>query len=145
MTIDETKELHIYTDGGSRGNPGSAAIGIVIRNKDKETLHEISKTLGIATNNIAEYTAVKDSLLYLVNKLQSKTCEVRLSFFLDSELVVRQLTGLYKIRDPNLAILANEIRKFEASFLSISYTHIRRELNKEADLLVNKALDAKSS
>lgn len=141
MNINKTNELTINTDGGSRGNPGPAAIGIVIQTKDKEIIETISKTIGTATNNYAEYTAVKEALSFLDKKLESKTCEVKIEFVLDSELVVRQLTGIYKIKDQTLLKLSQEIKQLATNFANISYTHVRREFNKEADALVNKALD----
>jgi ribonuclease HI len=145
MSINEKTNFHIFTDGGSRGNPGQAAIGIVIKDENNEILHEIGETLGVATNNTAEYTAVIHALKYVIEQIKEKTCEVSLSFFLDSELVVRQLTGIYKIKDDNLNNLAMTINKLKKNFKNITFTHVRRELNKEADALVNKALDAKKN
>ncbi len=131
----------INTDGGSRGNPGPAAIGIVIRDATKVILHEVKQYIGIKTNNFAEYTAVKEALSFLQNSLKEKTCEAKAEFILDSELVVRQLTGAYKVKDPTLLGLYQEIKKMQSSFKSVEFTHVRREFNKEADVLVNKALD----
>ncbi len=139
--LNSEKELIINTDGGSRGNPGQAAIGIVIRNSDREILHQIAETIGITTNNVAEYTAVREALKFI----KSETCEAVVSFFLDSELVVRQLTGIYKIKDPTLRNYLIEIKELENCFPKVSYTHVKREFNKEADALVNKALDAETA
>jgi ribonuclease HI len=96
--------LIINTDGGSRGNPGPAAVGIVIRDEHNSLIKEHSWYLGITTNNIAEYTAVITALQIATEIQADKTCETKIDFFLDSELVVRQLLGIYKIRDPKLQI-----------------------------------------
>ncbi len=143
MINNNPTHLIINTDGGSRGNPGPAAIGVKITLPDGSIFHQISQQIGITTNNIAEYTAVKEALSFLSKKFKEKTCEVKVSFYLDSELVVRQLTGIYKIKEPTLATLANQIQQLKLPFSDVTFTHVRRELNKDADLLVNMALDNK--
>lgn len=136
--------LNIFTDGGSRGNPGPAAIGIHT-STGSDTIFQLSETIGHATNNTAEYTAVIKSLQYLLDH-QITVKEIK--FFLDSELVVRQLIGQYKIKDTNLIKLNLQIRnliselKTQSLTEQISFSHIRREKNKIADSLVNRALDA---
>lgn len=129
--------MQIFTDGGSRGNPGPAAYGFVAKNKDKTLIKGFS-TIGIATNNTAEYTAVIEAL----KKLSKTHKDEDLDFFLDSQLVVSQLTGKYKIKNESIKILVTEVKKLEKNFKKISYTHIPREQNKEADALVNLALDS---
>lgn len=132
----------IFTDGGSRGNPGEAAIGIVVINPENgKKLAEIAKCIGKATNNIAEYSAVLEAL-HWVKKQKKKDCE--LDFILDSELVVKQLTGEYKVKDPNLKVIYFKVKQliFELGNRS-AFTSVKREKNREADALVNKALDNK--
>jgi len=121
----------IYTDGGSRGNPGPSACAFVIHG-----VHQQGYYLGIGTNNNAEYMGVLKAYAYL-SPIQSPPV---LNFYLDSELVVKQLTGLYKIKDSNLQRIAFEIKKFQKNY-SVTYTHIPRSQNIIADLLVNQTLD----
>lgn len=129
--------LRIWTDGGSRGNPGPAAIGVVIEKNGKKEAR-IAKCIGNATNNIAEYSAVLEALSYVEENIGKSSIE----FFIDSELVVRQLNGQYKVRDEKLKEHFFKIReKFLSLGGQIKFTHVRREQNREADSLVNKALD----
>lgn len=135
-------KIDIHTDGGSRGNPGPAAIGVVIREAStKKLIHCFSQTIGVATNNIAEYQAVIAAYNWLINHQASL---VSLNFFLDSALVVNQMKGLWRVKDSNLRQKVIQLRELEASLnCSIQYTAIPRELNSEADLLLNQALDKK--
>jgi len=129
----------IHTDGGARGNPGPAGIGVVIE-KDNKTIAEFDKAIGETTNNVAEYTAVIEALMYVKNTIQepNKT----LAFILDSQLVVNQLNGLFKIKDSKLRTLAFKIRQLEQEVGGqITYTSVPREKNKRADFFVNSALD----
>ncbi len=132
-------KLIIHTDGGARGNPGPAAIGVTIT-QDGRTIGEISKTIGDATNNVAEYRAVVEALLWIED---SGIHPQEIAFFLDSTLVVNQLNGIFKIKEPHLRELLLRIRHLEQGITAtISYTAVRREFNKRADFLVNQALDA---
>lgn len=128
--------LEIYCDGGARGNPGPAAYGFVVK-LDGKTIKESGKTLGIATNNFAEYTAVIAALKWASSDYQGED----LNFFLDSKLAASQLSGLYKIKSASIRNLVFEIKTLETQFGQIKYSHIPREKNKEADLMVNLALD----
>lgn len=130
------KKLIIYTDGGARGNPGPAGIGAILFNEEKKIVAEISTYLGVATNNQAEYKA----LIAALKKAQELKAE-ELECYLDSELVVKQLKREYKVKNQDLAPLFLEIHNLSLSFKKITYTHIRRELNKEADKLANEAMD----
>lgn len=126
----------LYTDGGARGNPGPGAIGIVIMNDKDEVIYEASKYIGKCTNNEAEYTALQQGLKdSLDRKIES------LDVFMDSELVVKQLNGEYKVKNDRLKDIYNEIKKISTGFSKVTYSHIKREKNKKADLLVNEALD----
>ena len=125
-----------YTDGGSRGNPGPSAAGGVIFSPEHKQLAEVSKYLGVRTNNYAEYT----SLIITLEKcilLNIKNIEV----FMDSKLVIEQLNGKWKVKNESLKILFNEVKELLKSFQQFSFKHIKREFNKHADSLVNKCLD----
>lgn len=131
-------KLKIFTDGGSRGNPGDAAIGIVI--EGQQFLQEIATTIGKTTNNVAEYTALLTALQELP-KLEKDSVE-RADFFLDSLLVVQQMKGVYAVKDPTLRSLAQQARSIISALpFPITFTHIPRSQNARADALVNKALD----
>jgi len=133
----------IHTDGGSRGNPGQAAIGAIALSDDNE-LFTISEKIGETTNNVAEYTAVIRSLETLRER---RIVSKKILFILDSELIVRQITGIYKVKQPHLLTLRNKIvtlisnLREESIVEKLSFMTVPREKNKEADLLVNKALD----
>lgn len=125
----------LFTDGGARGNPGPAAIGGVLYQGEKEIAH-FSQYIGETTNNQAEYKALLAGL-----ELARKHQVTDLECFLDSELVVKQLKKEYKVKDAELAKLFVKVWNLSQEFSGISFTHVRRELNKEADRLVNLALD----
>jgi ribonuclease HI len=131
-------KLTIFTDGGSRGNPGPSGIGAVLKNEAGVVVAEISEYIGETTNNQAEYQAV----LAAIEKARELEAE-DLNFFLDSELVVKQLNREYKVRDKGLAPLFIKIYNAGLGFKKVSFTHVRREKNIEADKLVNEALDKK--
>lgn len=130
--------ITIYTDGGSRGNPGEAAYGFVVCQDGKE-LYKEGKRLGINTNNFAEYSAVIHALKHITRSRQHVASII---FFLDSKLVVEQLTGHWKIKSESIRSLYHTVKTFELSLgIPITYKHIPREKNKEADRMVNLALD----
>ena len=130
------KKYIIYSDGGARGNPGPAAIGAVIKDEKDKIIQEISKTIGETTNNQAEYQAILAGL-EAVKKIGAEEVDC----FLDSELVVKQLRHEYKVKNKELAPLFIKVHNLSLQFKKISFTHVRREQNKEADKLVNEALD----
>lgn len=132
--------VHIYTDGGSRGNPGDAAIGIDIRAGER-VLFQKGEVIGRATNNEAEYTAVLSSLQWLQKEAESLQVD-RVSWFLDSKLVVEQLMKRWKIKDQRMKAFADEIwQQLDTLSLPYSFSHIPRAENAVADSLVNAALD----
>ncbi len=135
--------LKIYCDGGSRGNPGHAASAFAVY-KNGKVIHKEARYIGKATNNIAEYKAVGFALDWLkVNKVPA---DDTVKFILDSELVVKQLTGVYKVKNSKLALLVVEIKKKERKFhFKVYYSVVTRESNQLADSLVNKELDKKIS
>lgn len=129
--------LTIHTDGGARGNPGPAAVGVVFDCHDFHLEH--GRSIGEATNNVAEYKAVLDAV-GLLGEVPVPVTE--LQFFLDSELVVRQLLGQYRVKDANLQALHSEVTKqLRAVGLPYHFSHVRREQNKLADKLVNQTLN----
>jgi len=133
------KKIITHTDGGARGNPGPAAIGCVIEDQQTHEIYTISRSIGSTTNNQAEYRA----LLAALEKAKDLHA-THVACYLDSELVVKQMNGDYKVRAKNLAPLFLKIWNLSHDFSSISFTHIPRSLNKKADALVNEALDRES-
>lgn len=133
--------ITINTDGGARGNPGPAAIGVVIRDGKGKVVKEYGKTIGNATNNIAEYSAVVSALETLLKMLGAKAKQAEVLIEADSELVVKQLKGEYKVKDSNLQKEFIKVYNLKQSLGKIDYKHIPREKNKRADQLVNEALD----
>lgn len=139
LSVDKNtsnNKLIVYTDGGSRGNPGPSACGFVIKTTDDTLLFEGGKYLGITTNNQAEYQAVK---LALEKALELGAKHIQ--FRLDSQLVVNQLNGVYQIRNRDLWPIHSAIKEAISRLAGVSFTHVRREFNKEADAMVNKILD----
>ncbi len=131
-------ELTIFTDGGSRGNPGPAAYGYVITDDDKKIVHEEGKTIGVNTNNVAEYSAIVESLRWIEQNAKAS----KITYFMDSLLACQQLSGKWKIKNENLRSLFFTIKELERKIgTPVTYSHVRREYNKEADKLVNQALD----
>jgi probable phosphoglycerate mutase len=127
----------VYTDGASRGNPGRAAIGAAIyAEEDGEVVASVSEDIGTATNNVAEYRAVIAGLEE-AKRLGATEVDLRA----DSLLLVRQLTGEYRVKAPGLKPLAGRAAALLRQFDSITITHVRRELNEVADALANAALD----
>jgi len=130
------KKLIIHTDGGARGNPGPAGIGIVMADEQGKIIKTISRYLGRATNNQAEYQALLTAINEAV-KLKAQEAD----FYLDSELVVKQMKREYKVKDKELQSLFVKIYNQTLQFKKISFHHVGREKNKEADALANKAMD----
>lgn len=140
----QKKKIVAMTDGGARGNPGPAAIGVYIADQSGKELARFGRRIGESTNNTAEYLAVIAALLFLKEKWgQGNFSEVgKVEFLLDSNLVVNQLNGNYKIKQKHLMELALRVKSLEKEIgASIIYRHIPREQNRTADLLVNQALD----
>ncbi|MDR7416312.1 MAG: ribonuclease HI family protein [Armatimonadota bacterium] len=127
----------VRADGASRGNPGPAAIGVVVETPQGQVLREISEQIGEATNNVAEYRAVLRGL-EVAAELGATRVEIRV----DSELVARQLRGQYRVRSPQLRPLYEEARRKLGEFREAVIRTVRREENTRADELANRALDA---
>ncbi len=133
--------IRIRTDGGSRGNPGPSGIGVVIESRDSgEVLEEHYAYLGTTTNNQAEYRAV---LLGLerARALNAKTVEV----VADSELLIKQATGIYRVKNTEIRLRFEEMKRLERGFERVIYRHVRREENTKADALANRAMDERAS
>lgn len=130
-------KLKTYTDGGARGNPGPAAAGIVVKNEANKTLAAFGVYLGHQTNNFAEYTAVIEAL-----KKAKELGATEVECIMDSLLVVKQMRREYKVKEPTLQKLFLQVYNLSQEFKKITYRHVYREDNKEADAEVNKALDA---
>ena len=140
------KKFIIYTDGGSRGNPGKAGIGVVICNEKDQEVKKYGEYIGDnLTNNDAEYSAVifalkKFKALFGKKLAENTDIEIRA----DSELVVKQLNGQYRLENPKIQQFFIEIWNLKFDFQSVKFKHIPREKNREADRLVNEALDAET-
>jgi len=125
----------VNVDGGARGNPGPAAIGVVVRD-GSGVLEEVGETIGEATNNVAEYRALLRGI-----QLAAERGASELELIGDSELVVRQVEGRYKVKNAGMKELHEEVKRALRSFDSWTIRHVRRESNADADRLVNEALD----
>lgn len=140
--MDQTTIINIYTDGGSRGNPGNAALGVYIEDEERNKLTQIGKKLGVATNNIAEYSAILEALTWVVENKNALSNLKKINMFMDSQLATSQLNGIYKIKNSNIREIMFKIRQRENEIgIPITYSHIGREFNKKADRMVNLALD----
>lgn len=129
--------LHLFTDGGSRGNPGQAAIAYILEDPVQGiVLREHQERIGIETNNVAEYRALIEGL-----KAAQSFQPNRLICHLDSELIVRQLNGQYQVKMPTLQPLFDEVQHISSELPDVVFTHVPREDNYRADALVNRAFD----
>jgi ribonuclease HI len=129
-------KLIVNVDGGARGNPGPAAIGVVVRNADGAVVESVGETIGRATNNVAEYRALLRGV-----ELASAHGATELELIGDSELVVRQIEGRYKVKHADMKELHTRAKALLAEFDSWSIRHVKRAQNADADQLVNEALD----
>ncbi len=135
------EKLIVYCDGGSRGNPGKSASAFVVK-KNGQVIKSGSVFLGISTNNVAEYKAVMLALIWILKNPSIKYQVSSITFFLDSELVVRQLAGLYKVKNKKLQSLFMVIKNIEKKlFAKVNYVSVKRKKNILADTLVNQELD----
>ena len=125
-----------YIDGGARGNPGPAGYGVRIESADGSLIDELHGGLGVATNNVAEYNGLLAALRYAIEHGHR---DVRIKA--DSELLVKQMRGEYQVKHPGLQLLHQEARALAARLGRVTFEHIRRELNKEADRLSNLGMD----
>lgn len=131
-----SKQVIIYTDGASRGNPGPASAGFVVYDTNNICIYEEAFLLGTQTNNFAEYSAVLRALTLSATNNITTLCLKS-----DSEFLVKQLMGLYKVKSPNIKTLYQECKKAICLIDNIQFQHVRREYNKRADKLANLILD----
>jgi len=135
LNTEEREHAEIFCDGASSGNPGNAGIGVVINLHDGNPACRLSEYIGIATNNVAEYTA------FIRGLEEARSLGIkRVKVFLDSELVVKQINGLYKVKNINLMPLWIRAKKLLADFDSFTVSHVMRDMNREADALATKAV-----
>ncbi|HUV72412.1 MAG TPA: ribonuclease HI family protein [Clostridia bacterium] len=135
------QSLYINTDGGARGNPGPAAIGVYIRDYQGREIAKFGKRIGKTTNNVAEYQAVIEALKWLEENKERFNAVLKINFFIDSNLVVNQLRGLFKVKEPHLKKLFLKIKFLERKIDSaIYYQYVPRQKNRIADALVNRTL-----
>ena len=132
--------LHLHIDGASRGNPGDAGFGVHVTQPDGTEVAGLYGYLGRATNNVAEYEALLHALRYAIGR---GARQVRV--FSDSELVVRQMSGQYRVKHPDMLNLHRQARELLGRFERVDIAHVRREKNKDADRLANRALDERAS
>jgi ribonuclease HI len=132
--------LHLHIDGASRSNPGEAGFGVYVTTPEGGLLAELYGYLGPASNNVAEYQALIHGLRYALSRGTRKV-----HVFSDSELVVRQMSGAYRVKHPSMIPLHREARGLTGRFEEFTLAHVRREQNKDADRLANRALDEKAS
>jgi len=136
-------KITVFTDGGARGNPGPAALGVFIEDENGKELARIGKAIGETTNNVAEYSAIIEGFNWLLENKQRLNIG-NVNFYMDSQLAYSQLNGIYKVKNPKIREFVFEIRQKEAALgVPIVYSHVRREQNSKADLMVNQALDNK--
>lgn len=136
------KTLNVFTDGGARGNPGPSAIGVYVADEKNEKIAGFGKTIGVATNNVAEYRAVIEALDWIIENKKSLSEDAKINFFLDSRLVCSQIIGLFKVKNVALKDLLLDVRDREGQILlPMFYKNIPREQNTKADAFVNEALD----
>lgn len=132
IKVPKSEIIEIYTDGASFGNPGKAGVGVFVQTAEKEEIFSIAEPIGFATNNVAEYKALLTACQFLnQTELKDKFCH----FKLDSELVVKQVNGVYKIKNPDLRDLNNQIQTELSKINRWKISHVRREFNTLADKL----------
>jgi ribonuclease HI len=132
-------KARLFTDGGARGNPGPAAYGFVLEAEDGTVLDARGEAIGVATNNVAEYSALLAGL-----RRAAELGVVEVEVVSDSELMVKQMTGVYRVKNEALRDLSVEAARLARALPQVTYTHVRREHNELADRLVNEALDAET-
>ena len=137
----KVNKIQVFTDGGSRGNPGPAAAAAIAKDPAGKVRLLRGKYLGRATNNFAEYQGVIPAFEELLKTIGIEPRKTKLAFNLDSSLVVNQLNGTFKVKNPKIRDLVVKVKNLEPQFLEVSYVHIPREKNTEADRIVNETLD----
>jgi ribonuclease HI/pterin-4a-carbinolamine dehydratase len=139
QTVLFPKEMKLYGDGGSRGNPGPSALGFVLMDMNDHVMFEKGAYLGITTNNQAEYQSLKQGMEEALRRGVRE-----LHVYMDSLLVINQMKGIFKVKNRDLWPIHSAIKEMEPQFKKVNYTHVPRELNKLADSEVNKCLDGEA-
>lgn len=140
MSTDTNITYQIFTDGGARGNPGPSASAFVVYDRNNRIIFNKGYYLGVATNNFAEYDALLKSILWLDSQEIKPTSVI---YYLDSLLIVNQINGIYKVKEPSLIVIYNQIKSIiNKSTIKFSFQHIPRTKNQIADSLVNETLDS---
>lgn len=135
------KKVYAYTDGGSRGNPGPSGIGVYVTDDTEDVLAAEAVFIGHTTNNVAEYRAVLHAIRTLKKLFPKSYTTLHIEIRMDSELVQRQLDGVYKVKQPHLRVLYEDIVRETRDMTQLHYVHVRREYNTHADALANEAMD----
>ena len=144
MYSKDMERLIIYTDGGARGNPGPAAVGVVIQDEAGKIVKELSEYIGETTNNQAEYEAVIRALRAAKKIFGERLRDMEVEMRMDSELVARQLSGIYRVKDQGLKEQFAKVAELRLEWVpNIAFVHVPRAKNARADLLVNECLDAR--
>ena len=138
------QKIIINTDGGARGNPGPAGIGVVIADPTGKAVKELKAYIGEQTNNVAEYEALIRALKEVQKLFGNTLAAIDVEIRMDSELVVRQMQGQYKVKEPTLKEKFAEAKRLLSHVPQHTFVHVRREHNKRADELVNEAIDEHS-
>ena len=136
MTTPPPQSIVAYIDGGARGNPGPAGYGVRVENERGDLIEELCGFLGSATNNIAEYNGLLAALRY-ANEHGHRIVRIKS----DSELLVKQMIGQYRVKNPGLQVLFQQAQSLARTLERVAYEHVRREQNKDADRLANQAMD----
>ena len=136
MTPPPSQSIVAYIDGGARGNPGPAGYGVRVENERGDLIEELCGFLGSATNNIAEYNGLLAALRY-ANEHGHRIVRIKS----DSELLVKQMIGQYRVKNPGLQVLFQQAQSLARTLERVAYEHVRREQNKDADRLANQAMD----
>ena len=136
MTPPPSPSIVAYIDGGARGNPGPAGYGVRVENERGDLIEELCGFLGSATNNIAEYNGLLAALRY-ANEHGHRIVRIKS----DSELLVKQMIGQYRVKNPGLQVLFQQAQSLARTLERVAYEHVRREQNKDADRLANQAMD----
>lgn len=136
MTTPPSQSIVAYIDGGARGNPGPAGYGVRVENERGDLIEELCGFLGSATNNIAEYNGLLAALRY-ANEHGHRIVRIKS----DSELLVKQMIGQYRVKNPGLQVLFQQAQSLARTLERVAYEHVRREQNRDADRLANQAMD----
>ena len=136
--MKESRKIILYSNGASLGNPGKAGVGVIVCHEDGKVIKRVAKFIGITTNNVAEYMAL---IFALEEALYLRAKEVQC--FLDSQLLVRQLEGTYKVKDRKLGLFHSQVRHLESFFEKVNFNYVVRSANKQADRLAKVAARGK--